>query len=72
MGYDRNDCWMTCGEHDDAVEKTGGDPFGIKAAVAAERERCAKIAEDFYLNNIGQITLHKTIQQAIADAIRKQ
>lgn len=25
-----------------------GDPFGIKRAVAEERERCAKIAEDEY------------------------
>lgn len=28
MGYDRNDCWMTCGERDDKVEEYTLGMFG--------------------------------------------
>jgi hypothetical protein len=27
MGYDRNDCWMTCGERDDKMAELGLGPF---------------------------------------------
>ena len=39
MGYDRNDCWMTCGERDDACAKLSiVDPF-------AEIERLRRIVD---------------------------
>ena len=41
-----------------------------RQALAAERERCAKIAENAYTNDIGQTGPRPTIQQAIAAAIR--
>jgi hypothetical protein len=44
----------------------------VRAAVAAERERCAKIAENFYMNDIGKSGPRPTIQQAIAAAIRNE
>jgi hypothetical protein len=44
-----------------------GDPWGVKGAVAAERERCAKIAEDFETHAPGTAW----IMEAIAGAIRK-
>ena len=37
-----------------------------------ERERCAKIAENTYTNDMGQIGPRPTIQQAIAAAIRNK
>lgn len=27
MGYDRNDCWMTCGERDDKLAELGLEPL---------------------------------------------
>ena len=37
---------------------------------ARERERCAKIAENLYLNDIEKMGSRASIQQAIAAAIR--
>ena len=42
----------------------------IDQAVASERERCAKIAENLYLNDIGKMGSRASIQQVIAAAIR--
>ena len=42
----------------------------IRLAVALERDRCAKIAENLYLNDIGKMGSRASIQQAIAAAIR--
>lgn len=28
MGYDRNDCWMTCGERDDKIAEYRLGPYG--------------------------------------------
>ena len=44
----------------------------IAFAKAAERERCARVAESTYTNDIGQTGPRPTIQQAIAAAIRNK
>jgi hypothetical protein len=42
----------------------------VEAARLDERERCATIAENTYLNDIGVLGSCRSIQQAVADAIR--
>jgi hypothetical protein len=43
---------------------------GYERGVEHERERCAKIAENLYLNDIGKMGSRASIQQFIAAAIR--
>jgi hypothetical protein len=54
-----------------------GDPWGVKGAVAAERERCAKIVEDmdsYAVSGRGVYKRHprtRAMLKKIAEAIRK-
>jgi hypothetical protein len=43
MGYDRNDCWMTCGEHEDRCAEMGlmDGPFPKDPFAEIERLRAA-------------------------------
>lgn len=52
------------------VDDAKHDIAALASALAAERERCTKIAESWFGNTIGRISLGPSTQDAIAAAIR--
>jgi hypothetical protein len=56
--------------YDEKIALLEGEIARLRSALTAERERCAKIAENTYLNDIGQIGARLSIGQVIAQRIR--
>lgn len=62
--------WMACAQACIEAAIASGDLVPA-SAVAEMRERCAKVAESWFGNTIGKVSLGPSAQDAIAGAIRQ-